>query len=158
MMVMPACARDDAKKRKAVTQWRDGLFEGPMFVTGRSLWCCVVQLLDNYMRQCCKREAGKQKHNHAERCIWIFDRHTCFIGCFVLRCGPKRYLTPQLLHFSFVLDGIVHLPVPSESLTRRGKKFRNRCRGEGFMGTVGVARDAKSRASALPQIGQVEVS
>jgi hypothetical protein len=26
------------------------------------------------------------------------------------------------------------------------------------MGTGGVARDAKSRASALPQIGQVEVS
>jgi hypothetical protein len=33
------------------------------------------------------------------------------------------YLTPQLLRVSFVLDRIVHLPVPSESFSRRGKKI-----------------------------------
>jgi hypothetical protein len=30
------------------------------------------------------------------------------------------------LHFRCSLDRIVHLPVPSENLSRRGKKFRNR--------------------------------
>ena len=70
-----------------------------------------------------KPEAGKYKHNDAEHPIWIFDRRTCSLVCVVLRCGPKRYLTPQLLRFSFVLDRIVHLPVPSEIVSRRGKKI-----------------------------------
>jgi hypothetical protein len=69
-----------------------------------------------------KPEAGKYKYNDTEHPIWIVDRRTCSLVCFVLRCGPKRYLTPQLLRFSFVLDRIVHLPVPSESFSRRGKK------------------------------------
>ena len=79
------------------------------------------------MRQERKPEAGKYKHNDAEHPIWIFDRRTCSLVCFVLQCGPKRYLTPQLLGFSFVLDRIVHLPVPSESFSRRGKKISESC-------------------------------
>jgi hypothetical protein len=77
------------------------------------------------MRQERKPEAGKYKHNHAEHPIWIVDRRTCALVCFVLRCVPKRYLAPQLLHFSFVLDRIVHLPVPSEIFIRRGTRFLN---------------------------------
>jgi hypothetical protein len=70
-----------------------------------------------------KPEAGEYKHNDAEHRVWIFDRDTCSLVCFVLRCGPKRYLTPQLLGFSLVLDRIVHLPVPSENVSWRGKKI-----------------------------------
>ena len=70
-----------------------------------------------------KPEAGKYKHNKAEHPIWIFDRRTCSLVCVVFRCEPKRYLTPQFWHFSFVLDRIVHLPVPSENVSRRGKKI-----------------------------------
>jgi len=75
------------------------------------------------VRQDRKPEAGKQKHNHGEHRVWIFDRDTCSLVCFVFRCGPKRYLTPQLLHFRSFLDRILHLPVPSEDLSRRGKRF-----------------------------------
>jgi hypothetical protein len=75
------------------------------------------------MRQNRKPDAGKYKHNDAEHPIWIIDRRTCSLICFVLQCGPKRYLTFQLLRFSFVLDQIVHLPVPSENVNRRGKKI-----------------------------------
>src|SRR6476620_5559749 len=75
------------------------------------------------MRQERKPEAGKYKHNYAEHRIWIFDRRTYSLVCFVLQCGRKRYLTPQLLGFSFVLDRIVHLPVPSGNVSRRGKKI-----------------------------------
>src|SRR6476661_3009874 len=75
------------------------------------------------MRQERKPEAGKYKHNNAEHPIWIVDRGTCAFVCFVLQCGRKRYLTPQLLRVSFVLDRIVHLPVPSEAVNRRGKKL-----------------------------------
>src|SRR6478609_4288471 len=75
------------------------------------------------MRQERKPEAGKYKHNNAEHPIWIVDRGTCAFVCFVLRCAPKRYLTPQLLRVSFVLDRIVHLPVPSESMSRHGKRI-----------------------------------
>jgi len=46
-------------------------------------------------------EAGKYKHNDAEHRVRISDRDTCSLVCFVLQCGPKRYLTPQLLRFSF---------------------------------------------------------
>jgi hypothetical protein len=70
-----------------------------------------------------KPEAGKQEYKHAKHRVWIFDRDTCLLVCFVLRCGPKRYLTRELLRFSFVLDRIVHLPVPSETVSRRGKKI-----------------------------------
>ena len=77
------------------------------------------------MRQDRKPEAGKQKHNHGERRVWIFDRDTCLLVCFVPRCGPKRYLTFQLLHFSSSLGRIVHLPVPSGNVSRRGKGFYN---------------------------------
>src|SRR5712691_3576330 len=83
---------------------------------------CSRALLDKYVRQSCEREAGNEKHSHAEHRVWIFDRHTCSIGCFVLRYGPKRYLTFQLLHFRSFLDRIVHLPVSSENLSWRGKK------------------------------------
>jgi hypothetical protein len=75
------------------------------------------------MRQERKPEAGKYKHNNAEHPVWIFDRRTYSLVCFVLQCGPKWYLAPQLFHFSFVLDVIVHLPVPSESFVERGKQI-----------------------------------
>ena len=84
----------------------------------------AVSLLNNYVRQDRKPEAGNEKHSHAEYRVWIFDRHTCSIGCFVLRCGTKRFLTLQPLHFRCSLDRIVHLPVPSEGFPRRGKKNR----------------------------------
>ena len=85
---------------------------------------CVVfsYLLDKYMRQDCEREAGNEKHSHAEHRVWIFDGHTCSIGRFVRRCGTKRFLTVQLLDFRSSLARIVHLPVPSENVSRRGKK------------------------------------
>ena len=75
------------------------------------------------MRQERKPEAGKYKHNNAEHPVWIFDRRNRSLVCFVLQSGPKRHPTPQLFDFSFVLDVIVHLPVPSESFTRRGKQI-----------------------------------
>ena len=37
----------------------------------------------------------------------------------------KRFLTPRLLDFRSSLDRIVHLPVPSENVSRRSKRFRN---------------------------------
>jgi hypothetical protein len=74
-----------------------------------------------------KPEAGEYKHNDAEHFIWIFERRTRSVICFVFQCGPKSYLTPQLLGFSFVLDRIVHLPVPSETLPLRGKKIWKSC-------------------------------
>src|SRR6478735_8351296 len=75
------------------------------------------------MRQERKPEAGKYKHNNAEHPIWIFDGGTYSLVCFVLQCGPKRYLAPQLLRSSFVVDRIVHLTVPSETVSRRGTKI-----------------------------------
>jgi len=74
------------------------------------------------MRQERKAEAGKYKHNNAEHPVWIIDRRTCSLVRFVLQCGPKRYLTGQLMRFSFVLDRIVHLPVPSEISTGSWQK------------------------------------
>lgn len=75
------------------------------------------------MRQKGKPEAGKYKHNYVKHPIWIFDRRTCSLIYFVLQYGPKSYFAPQLLCFSFVLDRIVHLPLPSEMFNWRGKKF-----------------------------------
>ena len=46
-----------------------------------------------------KPETGKYKHNDAEHPIWIVDRSTCSLVCFVLQRGPKRYLTPRALAF-----------------------------------------------------------
>lgn len=96
------------------------------------------------MRQERKPEAGKYKHNNAEHPIWIIDRRTYSLICFVLQCGPKRYLTPQLLGFSFVLDRIVHLPVPSEIVSRRGKKI-----SESLAPTTGHDRADETRRGAL---------
>ena len=83
------------------------------------------------MRQGCEYQAGYQKHNNAEHPIWIIDRRTYPLICFVLQCGPKRCLTPQLLGFSFVLDRIIHLPVHSENGSRRGKRNLNLCADHG---------------------------
>jgi hypothetical protein len=42
----------------------------------RNLYRVVsVELLNNYVRQGCEREAGKQRHNRAKQRVWIFDRH-----------------------------------------------------------------------------------
>jgi hypothetical protein len=75
------------------------------------------------MRQDRKREAGKQKHSHAEHRVLIFDKHACALVRFGLWRNDKRRLMLQRFHFSFALDRIVHLPVPSESFTGRGKKI-----------------------------------
>lgn len=41
----------------------------------RNLYRVVsVELLNNYVRQGCEREADKQKHNRAKHRVWIFDR------------------------------------------------------------------------------------
>jgi hypothetical protein len=90
------------------------------------------------MRQDRKPEAGNQKHKHGEHRVWIFDRHTCSIDCFVLRCGTKRVLTLQLLDFRSSLACIVHLPVPSENVIRRGNKISKSWRGLRF-GQIGDA-------------------
>jgi hypothetical protein len=92
------------------------------------------------MRQKRKPEAGKYKHNNAEHPIWIIDRRTYSLICFVLQCGPKRDLTPQLLGFSFVLDRIVHLPVPSGNVSRRGKKNAEILSAEYEHNRAGAAR------------------
>ncbi len=84
---------------------------------------CPRALLNNYMRQDRQPEAGKYKHNDAEDRVWIFDRHSCSLVRFGLRPSRKGFFTPQLLRFSFFLDRIVHLPVPSENVSRRGKKI-----------------------------------
>jgi hypothetical protein len=100
------------------------------------------------MRQERKPEAGKYKHNNAEHPIWIFDRGTCSLIYFVLQFGPKRYLMPQLWRFSFVLDRIVHLPVPSESFSRHGKRFLNLYRrGRGMIAQMGAGAECFSEKS-----------
>jgi hypothetical protein len=83
------------------------------------------------MRQDREREAGKEKHSHAEHRVRIFDRHTCSLVRFGLCQSRKAVFLLQLLHFSFVLDRVVHLPVPSENVSRRGKKIQNVCRADG---------------------------
>ena len=90
------------------------------------------------MRQERKPEAGNEKHSHAEHRVWIFDRDTCSIGCFVLRCGTKRFLTLQLLDFRSSLARIVHLPVPSENVSRHGKEISKSWRGL-RLGQIGEA-------------------
>ena len=42
----------------------------------------LMQLGNKHLRQDCESEAGKQKHNDAERRVCIFDWHTCFRVCF----------------------------------------------------------------------------
>ena len=98
------------------------------------------------MRQERKPEAGKYKHNNAEHPIWIFDGGTYSLVCFVLQCGPKRYPRPQLLRLSFVLDRIVHLLVPSESFSRRGKKI-----SESLAPSTGHDRADGTRRGTLQQ-------
>ena len=113
-------------KQKSRHVMHDGLFRQLVYCRLlEEMVYHVVSYLNNYMGQERKPDAGKHKHNNAEHPIWIIDRRTCFLICFVLQCGPKRYLTPQLLRVSFVLDRIVHLPVPSEVVNRRGKRFLN---------------------------------
>jgi hypothetical protein len=107
------------------------------------------------MRQERKPEAGNYKHNNAEHFIWIIVRRTYSLACFVLQCGRKRYLTPQLVRFSFVLDRIVHLPVPSESFSRGGKKVLNLYRrGRGMIAQMGAGAECfneKSRRRIRPK-------
>ena len=81
-----------------------------------------VHLLNNDMRQGCEREAGKQKHSHAEHRVGIFDRHTCSLLYFGAFRGTEWFCTLQFFHFSFVLNQIVHLPVSSENVSWRGQK------------------------------------
>jgi hypothetical protein len=69
-----------------------------------------------------KRGAGKQKHNQSERRVWIFQRQACSFVHFGAFDGTGGFLILQLCDFSVVLNRIVHLPVPSENLSRRGKE------------------------------------
>ena len=75
------------------------------------------------MRQGCEREAGKQKHNHAERRVWIFDRHTCFLVRFGASVEPKGLSSFSSCISASSLDRVVHLPVPSENVSWRGKRI-----------------------------------
>ena len=50
-------------------------------VTEVSYAVVLMQLRNNYLRQGCESEAGKEEHNYAERRIGIFDWHTCFRLC-----------------------------------------------------------------------------
>lgn len=68
-----------------------------------------------------KRGAGKQKHNHRERRVRIFQRQACSLVRFGVFDGTGGFLVRELRDFSFVLNRIVHLPVPSESVSWRGK-------------------------------------
>ena len=95
-----------------------------------------------------KPEAGEYKHNDAEHFIWIFDRRTRSVICFGFQCGPKRYLTPQLLCFSFVLDWIVHLPISSETLPLRGKKIWKSLNRNG----AGLRSDSTSECGEIPTL------
>jgi len=70
-----------------------------------------------------KRGAGKKKHNHHERRVWIFQRQACSLVRFGAFDGTGGLLIRGLCDFSFVLNRIVHLPVPSENLSRRGKNI-----------------------------------
>jgi hypothetical protein len=88
-----------------------------------------VPLLNEYMRQDRKREAGEQKHGHAEHRVLIFDGDTCSLVRFVRWRDDKRLLMLQRFHFRFVLDWMVHLPVPSANVSRRGKKISKCWRG-----------------------------
>jgi len=75
------------------------------------------------MRQDREPEAGKKKHSHADHRVRIFDRHSCSLVRFGLWREDKRFLTLQRFHFGFALDPVVHLPVPSEDFSGRGKKI-----------------------------------
>jgi len=79
-----------------------------------------------------KREAGKQERNHREHRVWMFQRHACLLVRFGAFDGTGGFLIVQLCHFSFVLNRIVHLPVPSENVSRCGKEFSTSWRGLRF--------------------------
>jgi hypothetical protein len=83
----------------------------------------VTPLLNKYVRQSCEREAAEQKHNHAEDCVRIFHRDICAVARLGAFGRIEGFFVVQLFDFSFVLARIVHLPVPSENLSRRGKKI-----------------------------------
>jgi len=75
ILLASAARADWISKRKAVTQRNDGLLER-LSMDQRNLYRVVsVELLNNYVRQGCEREAGKQRHNRAKQRVWIFDRH-----------------------------------------------------------------------------------
>ena len=82
----------------------------------------LAPLLNKYMRQDRKRDAGEQKHGHAEHRVRIFVRRTCSLVRFGLWRRRKRFFLIQVFHFSFLLECIGHLPIPSESFSGRGKK------------------------------------
>src|SRR5882672_2028729 len=117
---------------------------------------CSRALLDKYVRQDREPEASNEKHSHAEHRVRIFDRDTCSIGCFVLRCGTKRFLTLQLLDFRSSLARIVHLPIPSEDVSRHGKKISEIFSADhgGTIAQMGAGRERfseKSRRSIRPK-------
>jgi hypothetical protein len=107
------------------------------------------------VRQGCEREAGKQKHNHAKHRVLIFDRHTCFLVDFGLRWRRKGFLLLQLLHFRFSLDHVDHLPIPSESFTRRGKKI---CKIIPQTTGQGDRVSQKMKRSGLPKVSLSRVT
>jgi hypothetical protein len=57
----------------------------------------------------------------------IFDRHICSLLRFGVFGGTERFLIVQCFHFSMVLKRIVHLAVPSENVSWRGKKITKSC-------------------------------
>jgi hypothetical protein len=55
-----------------------------------------------------KPEAGKQKHNHSELLSGSLIEIVRSVISFVLWCGLKNYLTPQLWRFTFSFNRILH--------------------------------------------------
>jgi hypothetical protein len=86
----------------------------------------LTQVLNKYVRQSCEREAAEQKHNHAKDCVRIFHGDICAVARLGAFGRIEGFFMVQLFDFSFVLARIVHLPVPSENLSRRGKKIAKR--------------------------------
>ena len=71
----------------------------------RNLYRVVsIELLNNYVRQGCEREAGKQKHNRAKHRVWIFDRHADSAIRLSALGGCEGVFIQTLTHCSFFVD------------------------------------------------------
>ena len=128
--------RATGTNKQAVTHSCDGLGGGDFYAV------VLIRFLNKHVRQGREAEAGKQKHNDAKNRIWISGLHTCFrvrLGFWVSCEGP---VTLWLSVFRLVSKGNTHLLVPSENMSRRGKKLLNLSRR--LRGTIAqIARVAE---------------
>jgi hypothetical protein len=123
LLGMPACRCDGDQSKQAVTQRRDGLLRQLGYCLLSKNGLRLVAYPKNYVRQCYKRDADKQKHNDPEHHVPIFHRNVFSLIRFGGSGRTGQYLMLQRFEVSFVLNQIVHLPVPSENVSRRGKEF-----------------------------------